>query len=178
MWEDSERRRQRVRVSIFVLALATLLVAWLRLDSDSRSAPAIISAIDAWFTGTPQPVSRPAPSAAAAAPGTSTAGTAPGSSTSVGTTGGSGGTGPRDYRVNPSPDRNAVTPRTTAQPRLVLPREAAPVDETGPPSRPDPCDPRPASGQDAGDRVAASRPGDPPCEVDRQPSSSSPRNAN
>jgi hypothetical protein len=122
-------------------------------------------------------VSSPAPSAAAASPGTSTAGTAPGSATSVGTTGGGGSTGPRDYRVNPSPDRNAVTPRTTAQPRRASPREAARVDEAETASRPEPCDPRRASGRAAGERVPAAQPGDLPCEVE-QPLSSSPRNAN
>jgi hypothetical protein len=183
MWEDGERRRQRMRVCVFVVALVTLSVAWLRLDSDARSVPAIVSAIDAWFTGTPPSIQETVPSAAAAEPGRGTGGRAAGPSATVGTSGGSGTGGVRDYRVNPSPDRNAVTPGTP-RPRVTTPQDGrvAPADEMETLSRPEPCDPRQeptpdVTGELSKPRTDAARTDAAPCDVNLRTPPSMPPNA-
>ena len=147
MWEDRERRAQRLRVSVIVLAVSVLFLEWW--SSDLRTV-SFATGIDRLFHDTPQ--SRPAstPTGASALPPSTRRSDQP---TSVGT-GGSGGGG---FTSNPN---SRVDPIAHGDPPVVAEssrRDVKPEEHTVPKdarktsSQPAPCDPRQAAAREATD---------------------------
>jgi hypothetical protein len=161
MWrEDGERRWLRLRVSVFVLAVCTLLTAWWRY-SDSHVIPTFFYPIDA-FLGQPPGGVRPAiPVATADGAAHSVHGAGADGPATVGTSGrGASAKGPDD-RAKASDPSNAIV----VQPRLAFdpPRAAPRTRNEPPPSRAVPCDPDRESQPQPNDARQA-RDGAPPCE--------------
>lgn len=152
MWQERERRQQRVRLLVFVLTVSTLFVAWWRLDSDPQAQ---FSPFDSWFTQTPTP--RPAAPAAVPSPDAGRRGV-PDVPPNVGTTG-QGGSRARNYQVRKPVDGDETT-GDVRPPRAAEPQPRPTRLDGDHPSRPIPCDPRAQTPQELAD---AARAGLPPC---------------
>lgn len=162
MWEEQERRTQRLRVVVFVLAVSVLLAGWW--SSDSRTVQVFGIPLDGLFYDSPRSKPAPTPSAAATPPTVpSTSGRADQPS-SVGTTGGSGGAPANpDAGVSPSTQREHSVITVPTERSGDAAKRSAPKERRQAPSPSHPCDSRDDTAQQTTDERTQAR-GTAPCE--------------
>ena len=164
MWQERERWRQRIRVGLFVAAVALLFVAWLRSDSDTDVVRNLLHPIDAWFSDSPLPGAIPVP--ARAGQPSADAGRGATSSrvtTGVGTSGATTNNGSRNYGVPQAQNPDVTVVAGDSRPGQ-RDEPATRKDDTPPSSRSNPCDRRQESTQESTDARQTSRTGVPPCD--------------